>query len=154
MDQSNNIIAAVNSLWSTAGLSTGTGCKVPGKLQWSKDHLKAPTAKPYAQLWVKLDGKPLWTCGLSYGQNYRIEVKVWCGDDNKVLRAVDAALEALLPFSTKLEDTGFLTESSKTVHITEHPDGLSQEENRDNQQLVGVVGRAWRALLNQTRAVP
>lgn len=154
MDQSNNIIAAFNSLWTTARLSTGTGSIVPGGLQWSKGHMKVPTTRPYAQLWVKLEDKPLWTCGLSYGQNYKIEVKVWCGDNNTVLLAVDTALEALLPFSTKFEDTGFLTENSKTVHITEHPDGLSQEENRDNQQLVGIVGRAWRALLNQTRAVP
>jgi len=116
--------------------------------------MKTPTVRPYAQLWVSLEGKPLWTTGLSYCHHYRLEVKVWCGDDNKVLRAVDAALEALIPFTTKLEDTGFLTESSVTVHIIEHPDGLNQEDTRSDQQLVGVVGRAWRLLLNQTRSSP
>lgn len=148
MDQSNNLVAAFNVL--AAGL-VGTGKIIPGGLQMSKSHMKAPPARPYGQVWCELDGKPIFTSGLSYCQNYLLEVTVWCGDDNIALKGVDAALDALIPFSTKFENTGYLTESSKTTHVVTVPGGVDQEESRANQQLVGVVKRTWRVLLNQTR---
>ena len=78
-------------------------------------------------------------------------ITVWCGDDNTVLKAVDGALDKLIGVTTKLESTGFLTESAQTVHITIDPGGLDQEDNRANQHQVGVVQRVWSVLLNQQR---
>lgn len=150
MDQSNNIVAAFNALATTAGL-LGTGCIIPGGMQWSREHQKVPVNRPYAQIWCSPDGNPIRTSGLSFCQNYLVEIKVWCGADNTVLKTIDAALEALVPYSTKLEKTGFLTENAKTVHAIECPAGLDQEEERSAQQNVGVVRRTWRVLLNQTR---
>lgn len=162
MDQSNNIAAGFNHLWAASGLPA----LVPGGLQWSKDNMKAGqiTQRPYAQLWVDHEGEPKWTSGLSYRQNYGIEIMVWCGSDNTVLRAVDAACESLLPFTTKFESAAagaFLTENSQTVHITTvsmslgarlASAGPGQEESRANQQNIGTVSRRWRVTLNETRA--
>ena len=88
---------------------------------------------------------------MSYCQNYRMTITVWCGDDNTVLKAVDAVLDKLIGVTTKLESTGFLTESAQTVHITIDPGGLDQEQNRANQHQIGVVQRVWNVLLNQQR---
>ena len=151
MDQASNLTAAFVALWNRAGLSAGPSSLVPGGIQWSAGHQKPPAARPYAQVWASLSGSPEWTSGLNYCQNYRMAITVWCGDDNTVLKAVDAALDALIGITTKLETTGFLTESAKTVHITISPGGLDQEESRANQQQVGIVQRVWNVLLNQTR---
>jgi hypothetical protein len=151
MDQSNNIVAAVNSIWETAGLSLDSGSLVPGGLQWGDGRMKPPAASPYAQIWVRLDGKPQWDSGLSYVQAYGIQITVWCGDNNEVLLAVDAALDALLGFATKLETTGFLTQGASTIQIETVPGGLDQEDIPDNQHQIGIVQRAWRATLNEVR---
>ena len=150
MDQSNNIAAAFNRLW---GASTLPGL-VPGGLQWSHEHMKAGKipARPYAQVWVTLEGDPQCDSGLSYWQAYRVELKVWCGADNTVLKSVDSALESLLPFSTKLETTGFLTENARTIDVQTMPAGIDQEESRASQQNIGLVIRRWRVALNETRS--
>ena len=152
MDQSAQITASFNALWVAAGLSAGPSSLVPGGLQWGDGRMKTPTARPYAQAWTSLSGSPEWTSGLNYCQNYRMVITVWCGDDNTVLAKVDAALDKLIGVTTKLESTGFLTESSQTVHITIDPGGLDQDESRANQQQVGVIQRVWNVLLNQTRS--
>ncbi len=150
MDQSASITASFNSLWNSSGLPT----LAAGGLQWSKEHMKTPTVRPYAQVWCKLYGKPSWTSGLSYVQRYAVECTVWCGDDNTQLKTIDQALNNLINVSTKLETLGFLTESSQTVHIELDPAGLDQEEQRANQQNVGVVRHSWLITLNQTRTSP
>jgi hypothetical protein len=148
MDQSNNIVAAFNALWN---LDTDITGAVTGGLQWSKDHMKAQADRPYAQVWVSMDGPPLWTTGLSYVQRYLIECSVWCGDDNTVMVSVDGFLDDFLPITTKLETTGFLTDSANTIDIVMVPFGLDQEETRSTLENVGVIRRAWRASLNETR---
>jgi hypothetical protein len=152
MDQSINLAAGFNHLWAA---STLPGL-VPGGLQWSKEHGKAgPIAgRPYAQLWVTVSGEPEYDSGLSYLQRYLIRVKVWCGDSNPVLSAIDAALDKLLTVATKFEAAAagaFLTENAATIHVEFQPAGIEQEEIRAMQRQIGVVEKLWRVTLNETR---
>ena len=153
MDQSNNLVAAFNEVWNAAGLSSGMTPLIPGGLQWSREHMKAQTGRPYAQAWVSMEGPPLFTTGLHYGQRYLLECSVWCGADNTVLRAVDAALETILKITTKFEalSTNYLTEGALTLDIQPVPNGLDQEQSRSTLQNVGIVRRAWRVTLKETR---
>ena len=162
MDQSNNLAAGFNHLWASSGLPA----LVPGGLQWSKDHLKAGKipSRPYAQLFVDHDGEPDFDSGLSYVQAYGVELTVWGGADNTVLKAIDAACDSLLPFSTKFESSAagaFLTEGATTIQVETvsmasgarvASAGPDQEESRANQQNVGTVNRRWRVALNETRS--
>ncbi len=121
-------------------------------------------SRPYAQLWVDHDGEPRWDSGLSYIQAYGLDIMVWCGDDNTVLRDIDAALDALLPFSTKFESVAagaFLTQNSVTIQVETvsmasgariASAGPGQEESRAQQKNIGTVSRRWKVLLNETRS--
>lgn len=162
MDQSNNIVAGFNRLW----LASALPALVPGGLQWSKEHMKGNKipVRPYAQVWVDHDGEPVFDSGLSYIQAYGIDLTVWCGSDNTVLKAVDAACDALLAFSTKFESAAagsFLTEGSTTIQVETvsmasgaklASAGPGQEETRANQQNVGTISRRWKVTLNETRS--
>lgn len=143
MNQTAYIAAAVKTLFQSHPTLPG---KVPGGLIYGLE--PAPVQRPFASMLVFITGEPQYMTGLLYAQSYTVVVRAWSDQFLSDAGSIQSSFETLLTANTKLPG---LVNGAWTLHISQEPAALEEQEQRLFGQFNFVAGGRWLVQLQQQR---